>query len=95
MAQWIERVASDHEVGGSNPSGRAKFRGSAFAKQMRVLSLEARHVGKLAQLVERWFVEPAVTGSSPVLPPIVSLIVSLALGSFTFKANFRVRKMLY
>ncbi len=24
VAQWIERVASDHEVGGSSPSGRTE-----------------------------------------------------------------------
>jgi hypothetical protein len=25
LAQWIERVASDHKVEGSNPSGREKY----------------------------------------------------------------------
>ena len=28
VAQWIEQLTSDQQVGGSNPSGRARFRPS-------------------------------------------------------------------
>ncbi len=37
LAQWIERVASDHKVEGSNPSGREKTWTTKFSKKLKKL----------------------------------------------------------
>ncbi len=58
-------MASDHKVGGSSPSGRA----ISFCSVLTSVYAERSEV-VVAQLVERWLVEPDVAGSSPVNHPM-------------------------
>ena len=60
VAQWIERLATNQKVGGSNPSKRARF----ICKHVQPCKKELKYAS-VAQLVEHFPEEEGVVGSIP------------------------------